>query len=103
MMRVWAKTILDHKIVSEVVQEFAPARPSDMDGWTPVIDALCRALDLARPVVMQKHIHDLNRFSHAAFRASDFMEPIAFDRFEIEIFPEKKKENTQQTAYAYYS
>lgn len=101
-MRVWAKTTIEHKIATEVVQEFAPARPSDMSGWTPVVDSLCRALDLARPVVMQKHINDLNRFSHTVFRPSDFMEPVAFDRFEVEIFPEKKKENTESVTYAYY-
>ena len=101
-MRVWAKTTTDHKIVSEVVQEFAPARPSDMSGWTSVIDVLCKQLDLARPVIMQKHVADLNKFSHVVFRAADFMEPIAIDRFEIEIIPEKKKENTEKITYAYY-
>ncbi len=101
-MRVWAKTTIEHKIVTEVVQEFALARPSAMDGWTPVIDALCKALDLARPVVMQKHINDLDKFSHTVFRPSDFMEPVSFQRFEIEIFPEKKKENTEQVTYTYY-
>ncbi len=76
---------------SEVVQEFALARPSDLEGWMPVLHALCQALDLARPVVLQKHIAELDRFSHTAFRPGDFMEPVDFDRFEIEIFREKKE------------
>lgn len=90
-MRIWAKTILHQKIQSEVVREFALARPSDLEGWMPVLHVLCQALDLARPVVLEKHIRELDMFSHTAFRASDFMEPISFDRFEIEIFPEKKE------------
>ena len=72
------------------MREFALARPSDLDGWMPVLHELCQALDLARPVVLEKHIRELDQFSHTVFRSGDFMEPIGFDRFEIEIFPEKK-------------
>lgn len=66
----------------------------------PVLHELCQALDLARPVVLEKHIRELDQFSHTVFRASDFMEPIFFDRFEIEIFPDKKK-NEQESFRAY--
>ena len=99
-MRIWAKTTIEHKIQTEVVQEFALARPSDLLGWTPIIDALCRALDVARPVILNKHVHELNTFSHTFFKVSDFMDDIAFDRFEIEIFPEKKRNETTEP-YAY--
>jgi len=92
-MRIWAKTLKRQKIQSEVVREFALARPSDFDGWIPVIHELCQALDLARPIILSKHVRELNQFSHTQFKQSDFMEPISFYRFEIEIFPEKK-ENT---------
>lgn len=90
-MRIWAKTIQHQKIKSDVVREFALARPSDLEGWMPVLHELCQALDLARPVVLENHVRELDQFSHTVFRASDFMEPIGFDRFEIEIFPEKKE------------
>ena len=59
----------------------------------PVLHELCQALDLSRPVILEKHIRELGQFSHTIFRQSDFMEPILFDRFEIEIFPEKKSMN----------
>ena len=90
-MRIWAKTIQSQKITSEVVREFALARPSDISGWMPVLHELCQALDLSRPVVLEKHVRELERFSHTAFRPSDFIEPVGFDRFEMEIFPEKKE------------
>jgi hypothetical protein len=99
-MRIWAKTIKQQKIHSEVVREFALARPSDLEGWMPVLHELCQALDLARPVILSKHINELDRFSHTQFKQSDFMEPVAFDRFEIEIFPEQKK-NTPFDPRAY--
>lgn len=90
-MRIWAKIITDHRIQQEVVQEFPSARPSDLSGWMPVITALCKPLDLAVPVVLPKHIMELKQFSRTVFKQTDFMETIQFDRFEIEIFPEKKK------------
>ena len=90
-MRIWAKTIKQQKIKTDVVREFALARPSDLEGWTPILHELCQALDLSRPVVLEKHFSELERFNRTQFRQSDFMEPIAFDRFEIEILIEKKK------------
>lgn len=93
-MRIWAKTTTHQKIQSEVVREFALARPSDLESWTPVLHELCQALDLSRPIVLEKHVNELERFSHTVFRQGDFMEPISFDRFEIEIFPEKKEHQT---------
>ena len=93
-MRIWAKTIQHQKIKTEVVREFSLARPSDLEGWIPVLHELCQALDLARPVILNKHIRELDQFAHTAFKQRDFMEPIAFDSFEIEIFPEKKEHDS---------
>jgi hypothetical protein len=93
-MRIWAKTTSHQKILTEVVREFSLARPFDSEGWMPVLHELCQALDLSRPILLEKHVNELDRFSHTVFRQSDFMEPIPFDRFEIEIFPEKKEHET---------
>ena len=90
-MRIWAKCLIEHRIVSEVVQEFASARPADLSGWDPVIVSLCKPLDLARPVLLQKHVRELAQFARTVFYPQDFMESVSFDRFEIEIFPERKK------------
>ena len=99
-MRIWAKTLTRQKIQSEVVREFTLARPSDFEGWMPVLHELCQALDLSRPVLLEKHIAELDRFNHTQFRQSDFMEPIAFDRFDIEVLVEKKEhENPFSRAY----
>lgn len=57
----------------------------------PILHVLCQALDLSRPVMLEKHVRELDQFSHTVFRQRDFMEPVSFDRFEIEIFPEKTK------------
>lgn len=91
-MKVWAKVITNHKIEREVVQEFASARPLALAGWTEVIISLVRPLDLAVPVILPKHIEELKKFSRTVFKPRDFMEPVAFDQFEMEIFLEKKKD-----------
>ncbi len=89
-MQIWAKTIQQHRVQSDVVQKFASARPSDINGWIPIIDVLCHKLDIERPVILEKHIRDLTVFNRVVFKPSDFMDSTAFDRFEIEILPEKK-------------
>ena len=44
-----------------------------------------------RHAVSKKHLKELEDFSRVVFRADDFMEPVDFDKFEIEIFYPKKK------------
>ena len=98
-MRIWAKTLKRQKIQSEVVREFSLARPSVLEEWTPVLHELCQALDLSRPVMLNKHVRELDQFQRTVFRGSDFMEPVAFDVFEIEILREKKHEDFFHDAY----
>ncbi|MCL2694799.1 MAG: hypothetical protein FWE69_00545 [Clostridiales bacterium] len=99
IMKLWAKTLKNHKIISEVVREVILARPSDFDDLLPVLRELARELDLACPVLLQNHISDFNKFGRVIFRKSDFMEEISFDRFEIELIIEKKKTNHVEVFY----
>ncbi len=90
-MRIWAKVIENQKIVREAVQEFSSARPLDAREWVPIVASLCKPLDLACPVILQKHVLELRSFSRTVFSPADFIEGVSFDRFEMEIFPEKKR------------
>jgi hypothetical protein len=90
-VKIWAKVLKHHKIVQEAVREF-PARPFDAEGWGRLITELVKPLDLASPVLLNKHVEELARFNRTWFTQADFIESIAFDRFELEIFPEKKKD-----------
>ena len=95
-MKLWAKVLQHHKIVKDTVQEFASARPSSVPEWHAVLTELCRPLDLSVPVILMKHVQEWDQFQRAVFRKGDFMEPVPFDAFEVEIFPEKKKEQESQ-------
>ena len=90
-MKIWAKILKHHKIINEAVREF-PARPSDAKGWNRILAELTKPLDLACPVLLDKHVQELARFNRTVFAQSDFIESVSFDKFELEIFPEKKKE-----------
>ena len=91
-MKLWAKVHKQHKIIQEAVREFSLARPSDAEGWNRILVDLCKPLDLACPVLLNKHVQELAQFNRTVFSPGDFMESVSFDRFEIEIFPEKKKD-----------
>jgi len=91
-VKLWAKVLKNHKITQEAVREFSLARPSDAEGWNGVLVDLCKPLDLACPVLLEKHVRELAQFSRTVFTQADFIENVSFDRFEIEIFPEKKKD-----------
>ena len=100
VMRIWAKVLQDHRIIQETVREFSSARPSDLEGWGMVVHELCQDLDLCRPLILRKHISDLKQFSRVVFRPSDFIEPVDFDVFEIEILSEKKKQSANPYSFA---
>ena len=97
-MKIWAKILKHHKITNEAVRDF-PARPSDAEGWNRILAELAKPLDLACPVLLEKHLTELSRFNRTVFTPSDFIEGVSFDKFEVEIFPEKKKE--KQVSYLY--
>lgn len=91
-VKIWAKVLKQHKIKLEAVREF-PARPSDAEGWSRLIADIVKPLDLASPVLLNKHVQEFERFNRTWFTQADFIESISFDRFELEIFPEKKKDS----------
>lgn len=93
-MRIWATIRRDHQILTQTIKEF-PVSVREVDDWGEIIAPLCYDLDLARPVILKKHINELHTFSRAVFKPDDFMEPVCFDRFEVEIFPEEKKKKKQ--------
>lgn len=90
-MKIWARLMCAHRIERETVKVFDTQRPSNAEAWAPVLAELCRELDISRPLMLKKHVSELARFGTTGFLPADFMEPCAFDRFELEIYPEKKK------------
>ncbi len=90
-MKIWAATRDDNKILADAMREFPGIRPQSVEEWSEIVGELCRALDLARPVLLKKHQNELNAFRRTSFSKEDFMESVPFHKFTVEIFPEKKK------------
>lgn len=91
-MRIWALLRKRQLIMQDVVLELD--RPEDEAQWHQAIGALCFALHQSRPVILRKHLDQLNNFSRTVFLPADFMEVVDFQKMEIEIFPEKEKKAT---------
>lgn len=90
-MRIWAATRDMDKIIKEVVMDF-PAAHSE-DEWNAVLGDICHELDLSRPVLLKKHLNELNTFRHTAFLPSDFMEGVDFPSSRFSFSRKRRKSN----------
>ena len=88
-MKLWLKLITDSKITAHDTVDF-PQSALTPNWLRRTLQAPCAAMDIAVPVILKKHMNQLKQFSHTAFKSADFIEPITFDRFEIELIAEKK-------------
>ena len=90
-MKLWGTVRKNNEIIRQHTIEYAGLTRGMADEWDELIGPLCHELDLSRPVMLKKHLKELEDFSRVVFRADDFMEPVDFDKFEIEISYPKKK------------
>ena len=99
-MRIWATIRKGHRIIGGVTLQTEYQKREQVEDWAGLIGEACHILDLSRPVILRKHLQDIDRFGRAIFKAADFMEPIAFDRLEIEaIVPGEKKKKVDLRYY----
>lgn len=85
-MKVWGRVRRNNKTVAECVIEITAKSSAEIRDWSEPIGEICHELDLSRPIILEKHIADFYKFSHANFNPTDFVEQVMFDRLEIELF-----------------
>ncbi|HWS29266.1 MAG TPA: hypothetical protein VN512_04025 [Clostridia bacterium] len=85
-MKYWGTLHTDGRIVKDALLESAYQKKGEIEDYAALVSELCRALDLSRPVLLKKHLNDLDRFSRTVFKSEDFMESVDFDKFEVELF-----------------
>ena len=90
MIKLWGVLRKRQRIAK---QETVTAPSGDARDVHDAVDELCRAFDIARPVWLDKHENEMEKFGRTIFLADDFMESVAFDRFEVEILKEEKTRN----------
>lgn len=81
-MRIWATLHKNNKIIQNVTAESTNDDPAF--ALMECLEYAYKKLDLAEPVWVKKHATDLSRFGRTRFYPDDFMEPVAFDWFEVE-------------------
>lgn len=85
-MKLWGRIKKDNDYKAGVTVAVNAKSAYEVADWSEPFAKLCHDLDIARPVILKKHVNDLERFSHTAFLPADFMEAVDFDKLEIEVF-----------------
>ena len=85
-MKLWGKVLIDNKIRADRVVAVHAKTAYDVEDWNEPFYRLCHELNLSRPVILSKHVRDLEQFRRTVFRPEDFVEPVEFDKFEAELF-----------------
>lgn len=85
-MKIWGRTKVNNAMIASVTVTWPAKSAQEVTDWSEPFSKLCHDMDISRPVILKKHIRDLEQFGSAVFRPADFLEPVAFDKFEVELF-----------------
>ena len=86
---LWVRTIRHHRIDRQVVEPCLRDDPMD------ALSEACHKLDIARPLWLDKNQREWDDFGQTRFLPDAFMEPVDFQRLEIEfIDPDAKKKRS---------
>lgn len=91
-MRLWGKIYKDGQKLSDGIVDIDINKRTELrkneNLLTASLAELAHAMDLERPVIVNKHLRDLYDFGRAVFHSNDFMETVDFDRFVVELIPD---------------
>ena len=82
MTKLWAKLIIDTKIVKDLV--YIIDTKFEYSEFFDYISGICYKLDVPTPILMKTHIFNYAKFNFCTFRKDDFVEDFAFDSLIIE-------------------
>ena len=84
MIKIWGKIILKEKIAKSKTVLVDETSTTFFD----MLRDVCEKLNIATPVLLDKHVYDFNLFNHCVFKPDDFIEDVVFDSFVIQYFGE---------------
>ena len=85
MIKIWGKLLIDDRVVKSKTISVDASTTTFFD----MLKELCASLNIATPVLLDKHVYDFNLFNMCTFKPSDFVEPVLFDKFVLEHLPDK--------------
>lgn len=89
-MKIWATIRNDHRITQQYECDISVNNIWTEDELQSALIVVCEALDLERPIILAKHVQQLNDYAKTSFVQVDFLDTIAFDAFDIELLDSKK-------------
>jgi len=89
-MKIWATITVKNKITKDHVIDFDSIVNPEAIDWVYMVGEACQKLNIERPVILRKHLNELDEFSSTFFIKDDFMDQTNFDKFGIEVLREKK-------------
>ena len=82
MVRIWAKVMLEQKIIKETMFESDEA--FDIQHLPLYLMDICEKLDLSVPVILSKHVRYYYLFNLTKFSIDDFIGESGFDELVLE-------------------
>jgi len=82
MVKIWAKTVLEHKITRSQIVEIEDTYHSSK--FANFVMQVCGELDIPTPLVIYSHKFNFTNFNIAKFKAGDFVETVDFDTLILE-------------------
>ncbi len=98
MARLWVRIMKDHRIQKQLAVDCAPG------GESEALTEVCKQLDIARPIWLDKHFREFESFRRTAFTRDHFIEEIRFDKLEIEFLDdtgEKRKSKDPRNDFSF--
>lgn len=80
MIKIWGKINKHERIIKSKTIEVDEHTTTFFD----MLKDLCQTLNIPTPVLLDKHVHDFNRFNVCVFKPDDFIEDVIFDNFTLE-------------------
>ena len=81
MIKIWGKVILKEKIAKSKTVLVDETNTTFFDMLTN----MCQQLNIATPVLLDKHVYDFNLFHVSIFKPEDFIDEVYFDSFVLQL------------------
>lgn len=82
MVRIWAKLLVNDKIIQQCVYEHLGT--TDYSLFYSYVRDICEILDCPTPVILKSHIFSYAKYNTVKFVPSDFVEKVDFDKLVLE-------------------
>lgn len=86
-MRIWAKEILDNRLVKDMVVT-DNSNETRTHKVFQALDEVCHAFDLGKPIWLDSNITDFQVHAKTRFTKDSFIEEIPFDYLEFQVIEE---------------